>query len=313
MSQGAFGRIAVVVRHVPEGDADGAPAARAATEAVQAYERIAGIAAEFGAAVAVEPSFAPLVPRAPVADVARDPVDLVVSLGGDGTLLRAARSVVGRDVPILGINLGRLGFLTSLSPGGVAEGVRRVLGGDYQIEDRVALEAEIVPGRDGPARRFTALNDVVVHKAGAARVVRLDLWAGRGRRQGQEEEIGSFSGDGVILSTPTGSTAYSLSAGGPIVAPELDCLLVTPILPHTLAVRPLVVPGSATITVAALDRAGPLYLTVDGQEGAAFAASDRVSVRIGEARTRLVRLPGHSFFATLRQKLSWAVRPASGS
>ncbi len=311
MSGGPFKRIAVVVRHVPRADEGVDQAPDGMAEALEAYRRIAGIASDFGATVAVEPSFAPLAPQAPVADVARDDVDLVVSLGGDGTLLRAARSVFGRGVPILGINLGRLGFLTALSPGGIAEGVRRILGGGYQIEDRVALEAEILPRRDGQARRFTALNDVVVHKAGAARVVRLDLWAGAVR--GREEEIGSFSGDGVILSTPTGSTAYSLSAGGPIVAPELDCLLVTPILPHTLAVRPLVVPGKETITVAALDGSGPLYLTVDGQEGVSFAAAARVSVRIGEARTRLVRLPGHSFFATLRQKLSWAVRPVAGS
>lgn len=331
MSPGtAFERIAVVGRRVPHaapdagtssapiGDAPSsapAPAQDApgaapppVADVATAYRRIAGIAAEFGAAVAVEESFAPCVPDAPVVDLAGDPLDLVVSLGGDGTLLRAARTVFDRDVPILGVNLGRLGFLTALAPGTIGEGVRRILAGDYLIEDRVTLEAEIRPHGGGAARRFTALNDVVVHKAGAARVVRLDLWAGADRGRA---EIGSFSGDGVILSTPTGSTAYSLSAGGPIVAPELDCLLVTPILPHTLAVRPLVVPGTETIAVTVLDRSGRLFLTVDGQEGASFDSHDRVSVRIGEAKARLVRLPEHSFFATLRRKLNWAVRPAA--
>ena len=329
---GAFRRIAVVVRQAPAGGQE-SESAPTADKAVEAYRRIVGIAADFGATVAVEPSFSPFAPNAPVVDLARDPVDAVVSLGGDGTLLRAARSVFSRRVPIVGINLGRLGFLTALSPGGVAEGLRRILGGDYVIEEHVALEAEVAAGRggarrpaprpedaaqreaaaaggDGRRRRFTALNDVVVHKAGEARVVRLDLWAGS--RGGREQEIGSFSGDGIIFSTPTGSTAYSLSAGGPIVAPELDCLLVTPILPHTLAVRPLVVPRTQTITVAALGSGGQLYLTVDGQEGAALADGDRVSVRIGDAGARLVRLPEHSFFATLRKKLSWAARPPSG-
>lgn len=306
---GAFRRIALVVRKAPE-DAEKPEPGRTGDKAVEAYRRIAEIAADFGATVAVEPSFSPSAPSAPVVDLAADPVDAVVSLGGDGTLLRAARSVFSRRVPIVGINLGRLGFLTALSPGGVAEGLRRILAGDYVIEERVALEAEVLAGRDGRRRRFTALNDVVVHKAGEARVVRLDLWAGA--RGGREQEIGSFSGDGIILSTPTGSTAYSLSAGGPIVSPELDCLLVTPILPHTLAVRPLVVPRSHTITVAALGRAGQLHLTVDGQEGVALADGGRVAVRIGDAGARLVRLPEHSFFATLRRKLSWAARPPSG-
>lgn len=325
----AFERIAVAGRRVPNAAADigtnflkpgvasssaAAPTPDAApppvADVATAYRRIAGIAADFGAVVAVEESFAPCVPDAPVVDLAGDPLDLVVSLGGDGTLLRAARTVFDRDVPILGVNLGRLGFLTTLSSGSIDDGVRRILSGDYLIEDRVTLEAEIRPHGDGPARRFTALNDVVVHKAGAARMVRLDLWAGV---DGDQAEIGSFSGDGVILSTPTGSTAYSLSAGGPIVAPELECLLVTPILPHALAVRPLVVPGGETIAVTVLDRGGRLFLTVDGRDGAPFDSHDRVSVRIGKARARLVRLPEHSFFATLRRKLNWAVRPATGT
>lgn len=310
-SSAAFRRIAVVVRQAPEGaEKSESEPERTGDKAVEAYRRIAEIAADFGATAAVEPSFSWAAPDAPVVDVAADPVDAVVSLGGDGTLLRAARSVFSRRVPIVGINLGRLGFLTALSPGSIAEGLRRILGGDYVIEERVALEAEVLAGRDGRRRRFTALNDVVVHKAGEARVARLDLWAGA--RGGREQEIGSFSGDGIIFSTPTGSTAYSLSAGGPIVAPELDCLLVTPILPHTLAVRPLVVPRLQTITVAALGRAGQLHLTVDGQEGVALADGDRVAVRIGDAGARLVRLPEHSFFATLRKKLSWAARPPSG-
>ena len=263
----------------------------------EACVRVAEVAAEFGASVAVEP------------DLNAHPVDLVISLGGDGTLLRAARSVFGREIPVLGINMGSMGFLTSLSGAAIDTGLCRVLAGEYSIEERRTLEAE-VRSEDGSVRgSFTVLNDVVVHKAGAAQVIRLDLWVGP---EDDLEEIGSFSGDGVILATPTGSTAYSLSAGGPIVVPELNCFLVTPILPHTLAVRPLVVPGGEEITVTALDRREPLFLTVDGQEGGPVGHSDRVVVRMGTSRVPLVRLPDHSFFTTLRQKLSWAVRPIDG-
>lgn len=263
----------------------------------EACVRVAQVAADFGASVAVEP------------DLAAHPVDLVISLGGDGTLLRAARSVFGREIPVLGINMGSMGFLTSLSGAAVDTGLRRVLAGEYSIEERRTLEAEVRSEEGSVLGSFTVLNDVVVHKAGAAQVIRLDLWVGP---EDDLEEIGSFSGDGVILATPTGSTAYSLSAGGPIVVPELNCFLVTPILPHTLAVRPLVVPGGEEITVTALDRREPLFLTVDGQEGGPVGHSDRVVVRMGASRVPLVRLPGHSFFTTLRQKLSWAVRPVDG-
>lgn len=237
-----------------------------------------------------------------------DSLDLLVSLGGDGSLLRAARLVMGKDVPVLGINLGNLGFLTSISGEDLAEGLSKVLSGEYSLERRRTLHASVV-GPDGSVRRdVAALNDVVVHKSGVARVTNLDLWV---RIGGQEEEIGSFSGDGVVLSTPTGSTAYSLSAGGPIIVPELPCFLVTPICPHTLAVRPLVVPGDGEISVQAFERGEPLVLTVDGQEGYPLAEGDRVVVGMSDQTVPLVRLPGHSFFATLRQKLNWAVRPGS--
>ena len=284
---------------------------------VAAFRNVAAVADEFGASVTVEPGMASVVEGSGRAAGTLampgglpDTVDLVISLGGDGTLLRAARSVFGRGVPVLGVNLGSLGFLTSMSGADVEDGLRRVLGGEYAIEERRTLYAEVRAPGGGVRRSFAVLNDVVVHKAGAAQVIRLDLWVGP---EDDLDEIGSFSGDGVILATPTGSTAYSLSAGGPIVVPRMNCLLVTPILPHTLAVRPLVVPGDEEITVTALDRGEPLFLTVDGQEGGPVGHSDRVVVRMGTAVVPLVRLPDHSFFATLRHKLGWAVRPLDGS
>lgn len=293
-----FRRIAVVGRSGARGDRVRA-----------ALDEVIAVADRFGASVAVETSLAALVSGVGTVRIENDDIDLLVSLGGDGTLLRAARAVFGRGVPVLGINLGSLGFLTSVSGAGIGESLVRVLGGQYAIEERRTLEAEVRAPEGEVRSRFRVLNDVVVHNAGAAQILRLDLWVGA---QDDLQEIGSFSGDGVILATPTGSTAYSLSAGGPIVVPEMNCFLVTPILPHTLAVRPLVVPGSEEITVAALDRREPLFLTADGHEGGPVGHSDRVVVRMGTFRVPLVRLPEHSFFATLRQKLNWAVRPLDG-
>lgn len=274
-----------------------------------ALDEITAVASGFGSSVAVEASLVDLVSGVGSVELESD-IDLLISLGGDGTLLRAARSVFGRGVPVLGINLGGLGFLTSVSGNGIESALGRILDGQYAIEERRTLAAEVRGPGDRVRSRFHVLNDIVVHGAGAAQVLHLDLWVGS---QDGLQEIGSYPGDGVILATPTGSTAYSLSAGGPIVVPEMDCFLVTPILPHTLAVRPLVVPGNEEITITALDRRQPLFLTADGQEGGPVGHRDRVVVRMGTFRVPLVRLPEYSFFTTLRQKLNWAVRPLDGS
>ena len=274
-----------------------------------ACRSIASVAHEFGAAVAVEPALTPAAPDLDTVDLHTQNVHLVISLGGDGTLLRTARAVFDREIPVLGINLGYLGFLTSVSAEGLEEGLRAVLAGDFSLERRQTLHAEVLTPTGEVRETYAALNDVVVHKPGAAQVARLDLWVGP---QDDLEEIGSFSGDGVILSTPTGSTAYSLSAGGPVIVPNLPCFVVTPILPHTLALRPVVVPGDGEITVTALDRRESLFVTVDGQDGGPVGHDERVVVRMGTFRVGLVRLPGHSFFATLRQKLSWAAGPLLG-
>jgi NAD+ kinase len=214
--------------------------------------------------------------------------------------------VAERRVPVLGINLGHMGFLTSMTLNGLEETFESLFRCEYVVDSRSTLEASVV-AEDGTEREgHLALNDFVVHKGGMARVTRLELLVGEGEAQ---EEISSFSGDGVVLSTPTGSTAYSLSAGGPIVAPDMDCVLVTPICPHTLAVRPLVISAEETITVRPLDRAGTLSLTVDGQAGTELSKGESVVVRQAEARVDLVRFPGQTFFSTLRQKLNWAIRP----
>ncbi len=234
-------------------------------------------------------SFSPLDPST---------LDLLITLGGDGTLLRGARLVAAYGVPVLGVNLGRVGFLTTASPEEVEEALEALVRGDAPLDERMVLNARAV-GRDGESRgEFLALNDAVLHKGGFARVVQVAVHAG-------DEEIGSYSADGIIISTPTGSTAYSLSAGGPIVSPQLDCIVATPICPHTLAVRPLVLSADETLAVEMVSGGEEMILTIDGQDGAALHEGDRVVIRRADEPLRLVRLPGQTFFSTLRRKLRW--------
>jgi NAD+ kinase len=223
---------------------------------------------------------------------------LLVTLGGDGTLLRGARLVAGCGVPVLGVNLGHLGFLTSAAPADAEAAVADFFAGRAVMEERMALHVRAENAAGEVCGSYVALNDAVLHKGGVARMIRLLVSA-------SDEEVGSYSADGIILSTPTGSTAYSLSAGGPIVAPGVDCIVATPISPHTLAVRPLVLPANVTVTVEVLSPSEELLLTIDGQQDSRLAPGDRVVVSRAETPVRLVRFPGQSFFSTLRQKLRW--------
>lgn len=225
-------------------------------------------------------------------------LDLLLTLGGDGTLLRGARLVAQAAVPVLGINLGHLGFLTSAAPDELERAVGMWFAGEFTLDERMALSISFSEpdGTDGGG--YIALNDAVLHKGGAARVIRLLVRA-------SGEEVGTYSADGIILSTPTGSTAYSLSAGGPIVSPSVHCIVATPICPHTLGVRPLVLPSDETVTVDVLSPTEELILTIDGQEHERLTPGARIVVSRCPNPVRLVRFPGQSFFSTLRRKLNW--------
>ena len=225
-------------------------------------------------------------------------VDAMLTLGGDGTLLRAARIVEAHPVPILGINLGRLGFLTCCPVEALEDALVRLANGSYLVEPRMTLDARVldVAGRERAAWR--ALNDVVLHKGGFARVV--TMWV-----QANGETVAHYSADGIVLATPTGSTSYNLSAGGPVVFPTLETLLVTPVSAHTLALRPLVLPPTAEITVRVEDGPDELLVTVDGQVGATFALGETLVVRRSAHSVPIVRFPESSFFATMREKLQW--------
>ncbi len=239
-------------------------------------------------------------------------VDFLLTLGGDGTLLRGARFAGPLDVPVVGCNLGKLGFLTAVQLDQLEDLLCRLRDGDYAEERRLALQVGLHPteGSSGtaaaePTETFYALNDAVVHKGGFARLISMRVWV-------NEEEIGQYSADGIVLATATGSTAYSLSAGGPILFPSLGALVATPICPHTMSIRPVVVPADATISVEILSRMDGILVTVDGQSGGRLGGGGRVSVQRSPHPVRLIRMPDQNFFSVLRQKMRWGdVRPAA--
>ena len=229
-------------------------------------------------------------------------LDGLVTLGGDGTLLRGARFLDGRDIPILGVNLGRLGFLTSCQSEDFEAALRNLASGDYVAQPRMALSAKVIDQAGQPRKQWRALNDFVLHKGGFARVVRLNVFV-------DDESIGTYAADGIVISTPTGSTAYSLSAGGPVVVPTLESIVLTPISPHTLAIRSLVIPADAEVTVEANESPTELLVTVDGQVGTSFVKGEKLKIRKADSPVRIVRFPGATFFERMRVKLGWGGLP----
>jgi NAD+ kinase len=225
--------------------------------------------------------------------------DALIAFGGDGTLLRGARLLHGREVPILGVNLGRVGFLTTTTRDQLPAALDALVSGRYVLERRLALHATIISDTGGIRSEQQALNDVAIHKSGVARVVRIRLSV-------DGEDLGPYSSDGVVIASPTGSTAYSLSAGGPIVAPGVEAMIITPVCAHTLAVRPVVVPAEATICAEPMSPgADDLLVSFDGQLGTTLAEGDRVYVRRSPSAVVLVRLGGEGWFTRMRQKLNW--------
>ncbi len=232
-------------------------------------------------------------------------VDLLVVLGGDGTLLAAARAVQERDLPVLAVNLGGMGFLTSVTLPEMHPDLEHVLAGHYEVDLRRKLLVEVRRG-DGAGTGevvavYHALNDAVLNKASLARILDFDAFV-------DGEFVCTYKADGLIISSATGSTAYSLSAGGPIILPGVDAVLITPIASHTLTNRPLVVPRTSTIEVVVKAEYEPVFLTVDGQVGLDIHHGDRVLCCLSPQVLRLVRPPGKSYFDVLRNKLKWGQR-----
>lgn len=227
--------------------------------------------------------------------------DIVVTLGGDGTLLHAVRELAARPVPVFGVNLGGLGFLTATTLDCLWERLDLALAGKLPLASRMTLAAEVERGGATVARHH-ALNDAVVHKGGSgSRVLWLSLAIDR-------EEIGSYPSDGLILSTPTGATGYGLSAGGPLVVPNLDALIVTPICAHTLAIRPIVTAADQTIEVRIDRLTEAAFLVLDGQIEEPLDTGDIVRVTQGEHRVTLAGIDQATYFHSLREKLMWGAR-----
>jgi NAD+ kinase len=229
-----------------------------------------------------------------------DHCDVLVALGGDGTMIATARLVSGRGTPVLGVNLGTLGYLTEFSAEDVIPALEFVVRGDYELDRRLMLEWRVL--RDGDqVGAGTALNDVVVNKSALARIIDIDFTVGG-------QYVTTFRADGLILSTPTGSTAYNLSAGGPIIAPGVEAIAIAPICPHTLTNRPLVLPHYAEIRLRIHTREQEVMLTSDGQTGMPLMADDRVELRKSARTFNTIAAKDRDYFEILRSKLKWSGR-----
>jgi len=233
-------------------------------------------------------------------DLVPEGCDLVIVMGGDGTLLSATRAIAGREIPLFAVNLGGLGFLTAITKEELFPELDRALRGEHRIGKRKLLQVDVIRG-ERPVSRYEALNDVVITKSSIARMIDLEAYV-------DDMFVCAYKADGLIVSTPTGSTAYSLSAGGPIIYPTVAAVCITPICPHTLTNRPVIVNSSSVIAVLCRAEDASGFLTIDGQVGEPLHQDDRIECRSSEHELYLVRPPQQKFFDVLRQKLKWGER-----
>ena len=267
--------------------------------AAEVLGRFAETAKQLGVRLAAEPEAARFLPgvRRLTPDKLIRAISLLMVFGGDGTMLRAMRLLHGRPIPVLGVNLGSLGFLTSVAQQDAGRALECVATKRYTVERRALAECLVL--RAGRIiNRYRALNDVVIDRGACYRIVTMDM-----RIDG--EAVSSFMCDGLIVSTPTGSTGHSLAAGGPIMHPGAAAFVVSLICPHTLSSRPLVIPDEKRITVQVAKSVGDLLLSVDGQVGEKLKPGDQVEIRSSKASAHFVHLPDYSYFMVLRQKLHW--------
>jgi NAD+ kinase len=226
--------------------------------------------------------------------------DLIIALGGDGTLLNIAPLVERPEVPILGVNLGGLGFITEVAVDELESVLAKTLEGNYEVEKRMTLEIRVI-GKKARPHKFRVLNDAVITKGARSRIIDLETYVG-------DDYLCTYRADGLIISTPTGSTAYSLAAAGPILEPTLGAILLSPICPHTLTNRPIVVPSNATIRVTLRSFGDTVILIPDGQQGVRLNNGDQVEASDYGMPVSLIKLPSRSYYEILREKLKWGER-----
>jgi len=224
-------------------------------------------------------------------------VDLIVVFGGDGTILRLAHSLHGIEVPIVGVNIGRLGYLAGINPKEMCDVLAEILSGSPEIEKRMMLDVSIWISGQEP-KHHVALNDVVISRGHFKRMVEMDAFI-------DDKYLATFEGDGIIVATPTGSTAYSLSAGGPIIYPQMSCMVITPLCPHTLTNRPLISPDNVSVTMKMRTHAPGAIATLDGMISYNLSAGDVVSVKRSPFVTRMISSPLRCYWEILRTKLGW--------
>lgn len=229
-----------------------------------------------------------------------DRADIIIVIGGDGTMLRVCRLVGGRDIPILGVNIGGLGFLTEVKQDEIYDVLEKVLNGKCPVEERIMLEARIYRENENVAE-YVVVNDVVVNKGALARIIDLETFI-------DHDYVTTFKADGLIVATPTGSTAYALSAGGPILYPTLKSIVLAPICPHMLTNRPIVLPDTVLIEMILRSPSEDVFLTVDGQVGCALNLNDIIEVKKSPFKTQLLAPCGKKYFRILRTKLKWGER-----
>jgi NAD+ kinase len=224
--------------------------------------------------------------------------EAVITLGGDGSILASARLFGKYGIPMLGINLGKFGFLTEVAPDQIGEAFLRLKDNQFKIEERMLLEIVLSDGRTGPA----ALNDVVIDHGDQTRLAKIDLFS-------NGEFVCPYDADGIIIATPTGSTAYSLSAGGPIIDPVMDAITVSPVSPHTLTLRSMIFPADNVLTVRSGSQDMNLRITLDGQIVAQLKSGEDITVRKANYKVKLIKFESKSFYEVLRTKLHWGARP----
>jgi NAD+ kinase len=231
--------------------------------------------------------------------------DLVIVLGGDGAILRACRQLDDRQLPILGVNLGRLGFLADLSPQEFRDNFARIQAREYRVVEHLMYQCTLKHA-DGGSESFLGLNEVAVSAAGSLAMLNVHL-------EVEGEPVTTYSADGVIVSTPVGSTAHSLSAGGPILRQELQAFVITPICPHTLTNRPVVDDANRTYVLTVPDAPPGVMLSIDGQIHREVSSTDTIEIRKAPVTFKLAKIPGHSYYATLHRKLGWGGQPRYGN
>lgn len=267
--------------------------------AAEAVESVLREAESNGFAAIVDPECGNLVPDATVSESIYSDADAIVALGGDGTILRVTRELEGSDKPILGVNIGSLGFLTSIRVRDVARAFEDIASGRYMVSER-ALAACSVTRRGQPLGFYRALNDVVITNASPSRVVTLDVAI-------DDDEGTSFIGDGLIVATPSGSTGHSLSSGGPIVHPGVDAMVLSLICPQTLSSRPMVVPSRSVVRISVESSPGQVMLTMDGQVSLSLEGNDVIEVSKSEETVKFIQMLDYNYFGVLRSKLQWSL------